>query len=242
MDDNFGQEVLKKIERDEISPEPKWKFLLADYTIWLVATACLLVGSLAVAVIIFIIFNNDWDLYHNATSSFWWFGLTSLPYLWILLLVLFVGLVFHNFRHTKSGYRYRFHSIFIGTIIVSVILGILFYGIGFGRALERALADSLPFYERFSPHHRLWQMAGEGRLGGIITTIDNQGNIRLRDSFGREWHINISQVEVIGDPNFIRPGQRLRVVGRQVDEDEFEALVIKPLFAPPRRQLMMLFR
>jgi hypothetical protein len=233
MDKNFGQEILKKIEDKKILPEPKWRFLLKDYLIWLLAAVCLFVGSLAVAVILFVVLNNDWDLYRNATASFWQFFLAGLPYLWIILLALFVELIYYNLRHTKTGYRYRFRSIFFGTVLASVVLGAIFYNIGFGRAIERMLINNLPFYERFSPQHRLWQRADRGVLGGIIVNIGNNGKITIRDPFGHNWQVDAATIETIGNSGELQVGQRVRIIGRRQAGDTFEAKIIKPVFGPP---------
>jgi len=136
---NFVDKVLETIEKEKISPITKRHFLMRECSIWGVALVSLVVGSLAFAVVLYMIINNDWDVYENINDSLIEFIILSLPYFWLLLVSLFIITVEYYLKHTKKGYRYQIHTIIFVSVAGSVVLGTLFYNIGLGRAIDTVL-------------------------------------------------------------------------------------------------------
>ena len=85
----------------------------------------LIIGGFSFGVIIYLIQNKDWDLYAEMNESFASFVLLSLPYLWFVLLALFFIIAYFNFKHTKSGYKFKLYYV----LLISIILSIGFVGV-----------------------------------------------------------------------------------------------------------------
>ena len=148
MKENLSKKIIEKIKEEHIQPKPKWQFSLKAYLVWLLSALSLFIGSLAFSVVLYLIINNDWDVYVHITDNLIKFTILSLPYLWIVLLLLFVIISYYNFKHTKKGYKYHFYIILLSSILLSIIFGSLLYSIGVGRALDNILAVKMPMYEK----------------------------------------------------------------------------------------------
>jgi heme/copper-type cytochrome/quinol oxidase subunit 2 len=111
--EELSQKVLETIKDKHLKPKPKWEFMLKNYIIWILSITSLVVGSFAFAVIIYMVRNSNWDLYQNLSGNLLGLILASLPYFWFIFLIIFILISYYNFRHTKSGYRYKFYLIVV---------------------------------------------------------------------------------------------------------------------------------
>ncbi len=194
-DKNLTQKIIEKIEQHKLKPKPKWEFILKEYFVWALATISLIIGSLGFAVVIYMIKNNDWDLYDRVSPSLFSFVFASLPYFWIILLAIFILLVYYIFRQTKAGYKHRIVLIFIFSIVLSILLGTIFYSTGLGAKLERQFDERLPIYRRLmDTRMRMWDRPKDsGILAGRILNILNQQELNLEDLHNRHWIVIYNQ-------------------------------------------------
>ena len=81
-ENNIPNQVLEKIKN--IRPTPRWQFLLRDYSVWILGAVSLALGSLSFSVVLFMLANNDWDIYSEISNSFFKFLLITLPYFWLV--------------------------------------------------------------------------------------------------------------------------------------------------------------
>src|SRR5665648_1197459 len=95
---NISNEVLKKIKDNNIKPKPRWYFITKNYFIWLIFGISIILGSFAFSMVLFIIKQLDWDIYHYIGESFLKTVFVSLPYLW-LISVSYTHLRAHETRH-----------------------------------------------------------------------------------------------------------------------------------------------
>ncbi len=229
MDKNsISEKVLKTIKAKKIIPKPRWTFLLKDYSIWLISVLSLIIGSLAFSVIIFLVKNNDWDVYEHINDSLLKFTILSLPYFWIVFLVFFIIVAHYNFKHTKKGYKYQLHTIVISSIIISMLMGAFLYNFGAGNAIDRILAQRMPFYQRFTqdPRNR-WLQSEKGLLAGEVIAIEEPNVFQLKDISGKIWYVISGEVSLNGGSE-IKTGDLIRMVGQQLDEDSFQAKRVLP--------------
>lgn len=227
---NLSQKVLKKIKQEKIKPKPRWEFLLRDYAIWVLSIVFLLIGSFAFAVVIFLVKHNDWAIYEQINDSLLKFTLLTLPYFWFVFLILFLVLAYYNFRHTKRGYRYKTFTILIGAVLVSLLLGVLLYNFGVGEAIDQAFAERVPFYSTLLRQRRIWTQASEGRLAGVIVSVQNKEDFEIKALDREVWRVSGDDMRVIPDPEIIRIGTRVKIFGEQKGENNFEALLVIPFF------------
>lgn len=231
---NISKNILEAIKSVGIKPKPKWQFLIKDWVIWIFFAITIFIGSLATSIIIYMVKNNDWDLYGRLGYLFFF---RTLPYFWIIILVIFVFLAYYNFKHTKGGYRHKFYIILLAAIIISFLLGTLFYFSGFGRKIETRMQKSLPLYhkmfiKRMSEHRRQELLQPDkGILAGTVIIDDRIDNFELEDFSGKVWTVLFSEALIHGLRQ-IELGAELMIVGQKIDESTFRAERIRPWFSP----------
>ncbi|MDD5032263.1 MAG: DUF4149 domain-containing protein [Patescibacteria group bacterium] len=215
------KEVLEKIKEKHIKPKPKWEFILEEYIIWIFAGASFLVGSLAVAVIIHMVRNNDWDLHDRVSGNLVSFIFATLPYFWLLILSAFIALAYYNFKHTKSGYRFSLRLLVISSILASVFLGVFFYSVGFGWTIDRMFSVRLPFYDRLIFHRRLiWDNPERGMMAGRIISDLGEGNFKLRDLDNKIWMMH---GQISSTTPWPSAGQEIiKIIGEPMDNFNFQ--------------------
>ncbi len=229
IDNKFDQELLGKIKKDHIEPIPRWHFLLKDYIVWFFGILSLIVGGLAFSIVIYLLAFNDWGIYSQIDESFLEFVLLTMPYFWILFLVFFGFLVYHNIKHTKKGYKYSFKSIMIANVVISVVLGGLFFQVGIGQALDDALGETVPVYAKvLNRQMHFWSQPEKGRLSGLVVSVENEENFTLLDLHQNEWWV-VSKSDYRGS---VEVGRPVKILGNVIGDNQFEAKrIMKP--APP---------
>jgi len=227
---DFVEKLLGKIKKDKLEPRPRWQFLLKSYTLYIAGVLALLIGALAVAVMIYLFNFNDWHLYRQAKIGFGEFFLLTLPYFWLLFLALFVFIVYYNLKHTKRGYRYPGILLIGALIILSIILGTVFYSWGFGEKIDTILGKSAPFYGHvFNPQIDFWSQPEEGRLAGLIIRLNETGDFVLLDRELKEWSVSVDSE--INHDIALALKQPLRLLGKRIGDSEFLA---NQILMPPR--------
>lgn len=223
---NITQEILDKIK--DTKPKPRWQFLLKDYFIWFSACLALMISSLALAVVLYMLIYNDWDVYARISGSLLEFVFLTFPYFWLLFLGIFILITYYNFRQTKKGYKYKLSKIFLVALGFNILLGIFLYNMGVGQAIDNAIARRVPFYERFiNPRFHIWSQTEEGFLGGIVRDINDECII-IEDIRGNLWSIKHFNTTT---PSFVRLqiGQPVRIIGEKIDSENFEMHIILPM-------------
>ena len=229
QDDKFNQTLIDKIKDKKISPTPKWHFLLKNYAIWIVGLASLVLGAIAVSLIIFMLRFNDWDLYLRAGKNPLERLLMVIPFFWLICMAVFLILVYFEIKKTKTGYRYPTLYIILGSLAASVILGGIFYGLGFGEKIDDILGRQAPFYEQvINPHVRFGSNPKDGRLAGLIISQPSPDKFILVDIDRQEWNLLVAELEV--DQDFSpEVGKPARFIGNQTGDHEFNAKKFFPI-------------
>ncbi|MCD4760748.1 hypothetical protein K8R42_02505 [bacterium] len=223
---NISEKILEKIK--DTKPRPRWEFLCKNYSIWVLAGLSLLIASLSFATVLYMMINNDWDIYRHISSSLPKFILLTFPYFWLIFLGLFVLAAHYNFKHTKKGYKFPFSRVVLFSILISMLLGAFLYKAGLGQAMDNLMANRTPFYEQLiNKRKQIWCQADKGLLAGVVFEASKDQMI-IRDIEGQIWYIsdlNISTPHIYK----VNIGDRLRIVGVQVDHDHFQAEHILPM-------------
>ncbi|MFA5871486.1 MAG: hypothetical protein WC858_02075 [Parcubacteria group bacterium] len=227
----LGKKVLEKIKEEKIAPKPRWRFLLKDYFVWLLFLISLIIGAVAFCVSLHILFENDWDLYQYLHRSLAGHILISIPYIWIILLILFISVAYYNFKHTKEGYRHEAYVILGLSVIGSIILGTFLNTLGAGQEVEDVVASSIPIYESLTCCHNrtdIWDQPGNGLLGGKIIKIVDPKVFELKDFHGVLWQVREDDDTLEYEPIRIVPGEEIKVIGEKEQENVFWAREIRP--------------
>lgn len=179
--------------------------------------------------ILFIIKQLDWDIYHYMGDSFVKTVFISLPYLWLIFLALFTGVAYYNFFHTKRGYRFKFISILLISLIISIVLGTGLYFNGFSENLQKIFSAKLPYYNQlvYSCEEQ-WMQPKRGLLAGTIIKIGlPENNFILEDLENNRWEIEANKVIWKGK---ITPviGIKIKLIGKLINDNNFRAMEIRP--------------
>lgn len=229
---SLSEKVLATIKEKKIQQKAKWTFLLRDWVVKMFGLASLLVGSLAFSVIIYMMRSNSWGEYAYVSDSFLQFFLLTLPYFWIVFLILFVLIADYNIRHTKKGYRYRLPVVVLGSILVSVVLGSLFYNIGMGQTIDNVLSKNTAYYEQFiNPGFKMWHNPEKGLLSGRIISIKSENKLEFADIEGHVWLVDYNVNDCVMPGHRPVEGLQLRLFGRISEDNYFEATRIMSMGA-----------
>ena len=230
---DISQNILEKIQKEQLKPKPRWTFQVKNYGLWVSGVLAIVVGGITVSVIIYTIQNNDWDLYAETENSLAGFVAKTLPYFWLLLLGLFVAIAHYNITHTKKGYRLPIKHLVLVSIGASVLLGCLLSLANTGYTVNAKLEKNIPFYStHLLPRHYQWAHPEQGVLSGRVIMITDENNFSLEDIRQRTWIIVVDEKVRLVTP--VEQGLFLRMIGEQLDQNTFRAhrIKIRPLHTP----------
>jgi len=223
--------VLCKIKEEKIAPKPRWHFLLKDYFTWIMFVISIIIGALAFCTMLYVFSNNDWDLYKYLHTSVIGHIMLSIPYIWILFLILFLALAFYNYKHTKDGYRHQAYMIMLLSIAGSALLGTFLHTLGMGEAIEDLAANAVPYYEKITccSHRKdIWNQPAIGLLGGEIVRIIDSRDFELKDFNGAIWQVQEDEDTLEFEPLKIKAGEEVKMIGEEKKENFFWAREVRP--------------
>jgi hypothetical protein len=222
---NISQIALEKIKESGIKPISKNVFNLRKVLFWSFVGFAVLVGTVSFAITLSILFSNDWYLYNKFGFGF---ILKSLPYFWLVCLLLFTLLGEFYYRKTLLGHRHRVMTIIGIYIILTVILGSILHLFGLGEIIEKSLSRNVPVYHIVVfDRNGFWSQPDEGLLYGKLIEV-NGNAIKLVDSNNTVWNINIDSA-LIDKKVKIEVGEIIKIVGDQDDDTIFNADEIHPI-------------
>ncbi len=225
MPNNISKNVLKEIKAKDIKPKAKWRFLLKKSVVWFSFGLCALIGGLAMSVIIFMLVSNDWDLQKNLGNNFIEFLFKTLPYIWIVIFVMFMSIAYYNFKHTSKGYKYKLSVFALSSLLISLLLGFAFFGMGVAKKIEKQALNNFPKYQELTldQKKKLWQEEGKGILAGKIKSIESELEIALIDWNKKEWTV------ILPKPvKMLQVDDALAIFGEIVEDGKFKAKKARP--------------
>lgn len=222
MSNKLTDKILHTIKEEKIEPTPRWHFLLRNYSVWSVGIFSVLIGSLSVAAIIFAYANTELGVSQTGGSSSARLVIQTMPYVWLLSLVVLLVVGELAIRNTKRGYRYTIVQIFSFSVASSVLLGSGLFAVGFGHAVDSALAKHVPSYRPiFERKLERLVVPQSGKLAGeiLLVTTTEAYDFSLIDFSGREWRI--VQDSSVPEDLMLVPQMEVSLRGYVVDEDTF---------------------
>lgn len=228
MNDNnktIKDEVLEKITAGNVRPTSKWYFTVRHAALWTPGLLVTVLGSFAVAGILFGAVHAGWEYRSLTRFTLVEFLIEVVPLVWIFSFVLFGILIIRSLRLTSHGYRYKSGIIMVISLAVSVVLGSALF------ALDMMVKqNALIRFTTERSQRMIWTSPGEGRLAGVIDTDD--GFILLTDTTGKQWILDTSELL---DDVLLTEGSSVRVVGEIIGEESFRACFIVPWELTPIR-------
>ena len=223
----ISKKVLEKIEKENIKPIGRWSFVLKNSFLWSLFGLNILFGSLGLAISIYLFESSDILNLILSVNDFLGVLVLAIPTVWVLLTVIFLVVAYLNFRYTERGYTLSFKKIFLINTLAILILGSILHISGVSERLNRVFSESFSTYDiTLDPRYKIWSSPETGYLAGTILSV-SEASIELEDLDGNIWSIDISEAKVRRAVGLIE-GEKIKIVGNEVDKNTFQALEILP--------------
>ena len=214
---HITKEVFKNIEEKKIIPKSKWYFKIKNYISEIFLAVIIFAGALSVTTILFMFLDHDWDIFEYLNKSFWGYVFISIPYFWLISLLLLSITAYYIFKHTRQGYRYEIYKVIIGSLLLSLSVGIILFWGGLDSEIHELFSEKIPFYDNLVYTKKdIWIFPSKGLLSGEVVDIKNKNDFKLRDFNGDIWQIQGNRT--IWPNNFvISKGVRIKLIGQRKD-------------------------
>lgn len=223
------KETLKKIEEKNIAPKPKWHHTLRDYAFWAFFGLSIILGACATSTIIYLLASHDWDVHNYLHESLFEDIFNSLPYLWIIILVLLVLFAFYQAKKTKSGYKYSPYLMVGISVILSLLLGLALFYSFLDLGIHEFLSNHVPIYNSLvCSETAVWNNVGSGLLNGEVIAIKSDDEFTLKDCNGKIWQVQYDQSQWL-EKIPLQVGMKIKMVGTQEGDSNFIVKIIRPL-------------
>lgn len=226
--------ILRAIEERKVVVIPRWKIELKRFGFRFLAVLSVVTGSIAMATAIYVFFDNDFQVDHDAIHQLFLEHpmlaniVISIPYVWLAMLALFTLVAWYGFRHIRTGYRYPASRVMGLSVFASLLISLALNIFDIGSLVHRYLVEHLGVYNRliYSNEHR-WTNSRKGYLGGRIVAIDEKRHVLvLRDFNRRNWLIDYS-ISRLRTPGILKVGRYVKMTGIRQEGLLFQARFIQ---------------
>ena len=222
-----SETLISKLKSQNLKPTPKWYFTIKGLTIGIIFFLLIMLGGLAFSVILFTIQQLDFDLITHMSHSSIEFLLGFLPFLWIVLLIVFLILGLFTFKKYRRGYKFSPARLFGVNTALSILIGTLFFMSGGGQWLENTFAVNIEIYESVNEKKiNVWSNPENGYLSGHILRVDEE-SLRLQDFKNKQWTVNYSNATISYSVVF-EEGEIIKIRGEMSSPEHFIADEIRP--------------
>jgi len=233
MPNHVSDSFWSTIEKNHITPIPRWRFILKQLTLWILVATLAIVSSLAGSVALYISLNHDFTITHDYTITLLHDYpllisiIMSMPWSWLVLIVLFFLLVFTAVSRSKKGYSFGITRIVAGLLLAIIPITTVFYASGIGRSTHWYLSENYSeYYHLVNGNEQDWSHPDKGRLGGRIVNYNEKEQVMILKSFANElWQIDLKNAKVDSDTLLVA-GNYVKVAGIQTTSNCFLAHTI----------------
>lgn len=226
-----SERLIQTIKEQRISPLPRWLFRLRNGAVWSIFIFAIVLGALAFSVILFSIQQADFSVLTHLSHSRLELFLGLLPFFWIVLLTAFLLIAIFSIQHSNRGYKFTIAKVTGFSVVMSLLLGTIFFVSGGAHRLEHAFEVNLFRYKGVQEKKaRIWTMPKEGYLCGDITKV-NKTTFHLHDFESRIWTIRYDSAYIHG-PVFLEKGETIKLIGKMTEDNHFTATEIRPWGGP----------
>lgn len=227
------KDTIGKIKKEHILPEPRWRYLARKYGMWLLFGVALIFAGSSLSVAAHLLSGLDWDLYRFVHQNRAGYLLSIFPYFWAVLLGMFIVGAFFDIRKTETGYRFSLVRIAIITIGSIVVLGSIMFFAGIGGRFNSMMAKGVPYYGQHMmvTKESQWSSPQKGFLAGEIIAV-SVDELKIRDLKEKRWNIQLDEKTMTRPSADISKGQMIKIIGAQLDDNDFRAVEIRPWMGP----------
>lgn len=211
--------VLQKIADDRLTPTSKWYFRAQHAALWIPGILVTVLGSFAVAGMVFSFTHAGWQYRSYTDQGFIEFFSQVVPLLWISSFALFGAIIVKTLRLTARGYRYTTSMLLLASFLLSV-----FFGLGL-LALDRLTPHGARIvrFQAERAQKLIWSDPARGRIAGVLD-IDSNG-VLLTDTTGHVWHLITTELV---DTELLNDERSVRILGEQLDANTFIVCMLLP--------------
>ena len=194
---DLEKKIMEQIEKRDLAPRPYAYFLAKRSVFWTLALLSIFLGAISVAVTIYSVRYSI--VTGGATLDEIPFDdlFENLPFVWLAVLPLLIASAHFGVAHARRGYRLRTSGILAGALLARVILGGLLDVFDVGMRAHQFLNAHVPAYDRMvRSREDFWMVPDEGKLGGRVLSISDDGVIIIRDFAGQEWKVESAGASV----------------------------------------------
>lgn len=219
--------LISKMKDQNLKPIPKWRFTLKGMATGLILLVSVILGGLAFSVVLFSIQQLGFDLISHMSHSKIEFLLGLLPFLWIVLLIVFLVIGMISIKNSKKGYKFSPSKLLIINTAFSILLGTLFFIGGGAQWLENVFAVKVELYESINEKKiNMWSLPEDGYLSGTIESV-NEETLNLVDFNNKKWTIDYRQAHV-RQIVLLEEGEVIKLRGKISSAGHFQADEVRP--------------
>ncbi len=224
--------VLKRIEAEQMTPRPRYTFVVWECLVWSLWLLSVVIGAAALAVLFYVGMNATYALYEVTHQNFLTFLFAILPYIWVILLALVAYLAVYGLRHTKRGYRYSAVELVGSSLVLSLAGGVLFHYVGFGHMLDQSLGRQIAQYMSMEKMElKMWQMPTSGRLVGMVVprpeSMSRDAILQFADKDGARWTLSSTELSDY-ELELLVTKSRVRLLGTSTAPQVFHVCAVFP--------------
>ena len=191
MNEELSKKIQERIDTEQITPLPQWRFLLLRWSFGLLASLSVIIGGFAVGAILFLFVD-----YHKHGLFPGYYGMVEfllmVPFVWLFVLILFIYITKKSVRYTRTGYRYRLRTVFSVSILLSLIFGLALNYIGVGEVTHELLNRTSIYDSVVYDSEDAWGRPAMGRLGGTVLLVQDKDDFSVMDFNGRVWLVHVA--------------------------------------------------
>ena len=225
--DRLSEKIVGKIKEEKVKPKPRWHFMVMHLFLISTIVLSIIFGSMAFAVIIRKITLTDWELARLSAGGSIRPIIQLLPYLWFIFVILAIFIADRLFKKTKTGHRRKPWMILLGSVLLSMNFGYIFFITHFDQPFEKTFRNHLPYYQLMEEkQHGLFIAPEKGLLAGKIIEINTENNWMIIDFKRHEWLVDVSSAEF---KTHFEPeiGLMVGIMGKTQKRGQFEATVVE---------------
>lgn len=142
------EKILNAIESKQVTPRPKWYFILRNSVLWIPGLITTVLGGYTIAGIVYGILHNPWVNVSPTVNRPIVFA-AGVPLLWIVSFGIFSLVTISLVRKVHLGYRHSALQLLLISVASSIIIGVLFYAL-----TQDSLDNKVNTYYRFPTQYQ----------------------------------------------------------------------------------------
>ena len=200
---------------------------LLQFVLWFFVFIFFTISSGALSLITYLSINNEWDIAKHYSNSYIDFAIHTFPFFLLLIIIPGILITITTFKFTHLGKSLSIYRAIITISFPFIFFSLLFFYTGISKTINSSLSP-YSFYELLIVNrNEIWQNPDFGLLSGEIGAITDLDNFLLIDFNNKIWTIK-SNNSKIDNKEIIRPGNKIKILGRKNDDQTFETKEIRP--------------